>query len=113
MKRDALLWTPILVSPSVWFLTLVANFALAPLPCGGPGALARRTVSMVALLITALVGMLAIQLWRRNDTQDVPAQEAAAERVRAMARAGVIMSASFFLVIVAQALPDFILAGCE
>jgi hypothetical protein len=113
MNRDFLLWTPILISPSVWFLTLAVNFALAPLPCGGGGEIARRAVSSIALLITAAAGVLALSLWRRNRLEELPAEGAPIERVRAMTIAGIVLSAGFFLVIAAQALPDFILAGCE
>jgi hypothetical protein len=113
MKRDLLLWTPILASPAVWFVTLLANFALAPLPCSGPAETIRRGISLLALVMIGAAGLLAWWLWKRNRADPLPAQGAPVERVRAMALSGVVLSAGFFLVILAQSLPDFMLTGCE
>jgi len=111
-KRDTLLWTPILGAPFIWFLTLLTNFALAPLPCG-KAEMIRRVVSAIALVLTASMGALAVSLWRRNRVSELPAAGAPAERVRAMSVAGVALSASFLLVLVAQAMPDFLISGCQ
>jgi hypothetical protein len=111
-KRDLLLWTSILLPPAIWFLSLTANFALAPLPCGN-GSIIRGVVWIVALVITAATGALAVSLWRNNRVEALPAEGAPADRVRAMSIAGVVLSVSFFVVIVAQSLPDLIMAGCS
>ena len=109
MNRDLLLWTSILAPPAAWFFALAANFALAPLPCAGPAEFVRPGVWLTALLIAAAAGVLAMRL-KRTGPED--AQDAAAERVRSMAISGVVLSVGFLIVIVAQALPDFILWGC-
>lgn len=111
MKRDLLLWLYILVPPSVWFVTLLANFALAPLPCTGASALARRSISVAALLIDATAALLAFLYWRR--VQALQGEGAPVSRVRTMSMAAIVLSAGFVLVIIAQALPDFLMTGCE
>jgi hypothetical protein len=35
MKQKGIAWAGIFVGPTVWFLSLEANFAIAPLMCGG------------------------------------------------------------------------------
>ena len=111
-RRARLLWTPIIVSPLAWFTAMLINFALTPLPCNGSAPLARAAVWIGALVVTAAAGMLGWSL-RRENTGEHAAQGAAAHRVRAMALAGAVLSASFFLVIIAQAMPDLLLAGCQ
>jgi hypothetical protein len=113
IKRDILLWTTILVPPIVWFTNLLVNFAVAPLACNGPGMSALHTASFLSLLIGAASTLLAVSLWRKLGTEATPATGAPASRVRAMAAAGVVMGAGFVLAIIAQAVPQFILTGCE
>ena len=50
--------------------------------------------------------MLAFSLWKRNRMEELPAQGAPVQRVRAMAIAGMVLSAGFFLVIVANLYPS-------
>jgi hypothetical protein len=107
-KRDLLLWTTILGPPSVWFLSLATNFTLAPLTYGG--VLARRLILLLALVLIGIAGALAALLWRRTQADDGTMQGPNAERARAMAVAGVFLSVGFFLVMVAQSIPEFMLA---
>ncbi len=107
LKRDLLLWMAILTGPVLWFVNLETDFALAPTACTG-GKVAIYAVALVCLLITAGMGFLALSVWRRLDADSM-----SVERARVMAVAGVVLSASFAVVIFAQMLPDFILAGCE
>lgn len=97
-KRNVIFWAPF-SAPLVWALSLLANFALAPLGCTPQGKLAIHMVSFGAMTVTAAVSLLAWSSWQR-------------ERGPA-ALAGLVLSAGFFLVILAQALPNFLLAGCE
>jgi hypothetical protein len=111
MKRDLLLWLFVLVPPAVWFVTLLANFALAPIPCASGGVLARRSVSLAALLINAAATLLAFLYWRR--VQTLHGEGAPVSRVRAMSIAAIVLGGGFALVIIAQSLPDFLMTGCE
>lgn len=112
-RRDALLWTSILVPPGVWFLTLLANFAIAPVTCDGSGKIAVNSVSLAGLLISGCCGLLAWSVWRGLERDTPQTAGAPVQRVRTMAVAGLVLSASFFLVILAQAIPDLMLKGCE
>jgi len=109
MSRDVRLWASILAAPSAWFISLSANFALAPLACVSSGRVWLQVVSAVSLLIAAASGFVAYSAWREYG----PAEGAPAERIRNMALAGLVLSAGFSLVILAQWIPNILLAGCE
>ena len=113
MKRDLRLWIPILLPPTIWFLSLLANFALAPATCNVGGELVRHAVSIGSLITVGAATAFAGWLWMRTSIRVSPAEGAPSERVRAMALAGVGLSAAFLVVIAAQAIPDFILTGCQ
>jgi hypothetical protein len=98
-RRGLVLCTPLLASPLAWAVSLLANFALAPQGCAWQGKLAIHIVSFSAMAVTAASSILAWSSWQRERGTG--------------ALAGLVLSAAFFLVIVAQSLPNFLLAGCE
>lgn len=112
-SREVRLWTPILASPAVWFFTFLANYALAPLACIKEAKLILILVWLAGFIITGGAGLLALNEWRQVKVIEADAHGAPSERVRTMALAGLVLSAAFLVVIVAQSLPDFILAGCQ
>lgn len=103
MNRNLALWTGLLAGPIVWFFSLEAKFALAPWVCAFGWKPAAYAVSLAAFAITAGAGVIAWRQW----------QHVEGERAQAMALGGVMLSAGFLVVLVAQALPELILAGCE
>ena len=106
INRDAILWTVVLGSPIVWLLSLEASFALAPLACSSYSKFALYLVSIASLAIEAGGGILAWNLWRRPSPQSEL-------RLRGMALGGAILSGLFFVVILAQTIPNLMLARCE
>jgi len=105
MKRDLLLWTSILTAPLVWLASFGANFALAPLACGGGGKFAQTVIFIAALIIAAGSCLLGLTLRRKEPSLE--------ERPQFMAVVGACMSAGFFLVIAAQGIPQLLFSGCE
>jgi hypothetical protein len=81
-----------------WFASFEANFALAPLACAGHGKSILWLVSAVALSLAVASGLLA---WTQRYFN------------RRLAVSGAVISALFAIVIVAQAIPNLILGGCE
>jgi hypothetical protein len=75
-----------------------ANFALAPLACAGDGKSMLLLVSAVALALAVGSGFMA---WSQRDFH------------RRLAIAGTVISSFCCLVIIAQAIPNVILGGCE
>jgi hypothetical protein len=109
MNKEFALWIGILVPPCAWFLSLEANFALAPLACTWNSKLALYGTSLIAFTLSACAGVLS---WSQRGTTGGKSG-ASALRFKTLGNAGMLLSAMFCLTIVAQAIPQFILAGCE
>jgi hypothetical protein len=113
MKRDLALWTGILAAPAVWLFSFEANFALAPWACDFKNKLALFLVTILALILVAGSGLLAWREWNAVGKEWPGGAGGALARERIMAGAGLLMSAMFFSVIVAQAIPNLILGACD
>jgi hypothetical protein len=102
MTGNLVLWVWILASPAIWFFNLAANFALVSLECSDKGKTALYLISVVSLGATAAAGALSWRQWRLLEPS----------RKRDMALGGTALGGLFFLVILAQAIPNLMLAGC-
>lgn len=96
--KQAVLGTGLVLAPIAWFASLEANLALAPSACGGHGRSILLLVSAIALSLAVLSGLLT---WTQRKFD------------RRLAISGAVLSALFSLVIVAQAIPNLMLGGCE
>ena len=96
--RQAILGSGLMLAPIAWFASLEANFALAPLACTAHGKSTLLLVSAAALGLAILGGLLA---WTQRDYH------------RRLSFSGAALSALFTIVIVAQAIPNVMLRGCE
>jgi hypothetical protein len=96
--KQAVLGTALILAPMAWFASLEANFALAPLACAGHGKGILLLVSAAALGLVMTGGLLA---WTQRNFQP------------RLAISGAAISALFTIVIVAQAIPNLMLGGCE
>ncbi len=113
MKSPTLmLWSGIAVPPLAWFLNLEANFAMAPLACGHNGKPFLYGVSVIALLLTAGAGSMAWMAHIRLNHSDTPGAEVTI-RKQSMAVAGLVLSIFAAMVILAQTIPNVMLAGCD
>ena len=113
MTRELQLWIAVLLSPTVWLISFLANFALAPWACSLGWKPALFVVTGVSLALTAASGVLAWRLWRQVGVEMPGEIGGAIAHARSLALAGVLLSAMFFLVIVAQAVPNVMLGACE
>jgi hypothetical protein len=96
--KQAALGTGLILAPMAWFGSLEANFALAPLACAGHGKSMLLLVSAVAFGLAVASGLLA---WTQRSFH------------QRLAVSGAVISALFAIVIVAQAIPNLMLGGCE
>ena len=96
--RQAVLGTGLVLAPIAWFASLEVNFALAPLACIGHSKSILLLVSAIAFGLAVSSGLLA---WTQRDLH------------RRLAVSGTVVSALFSIVILAQAVPNLILGGCE
>jgi hypothetical protein len=101
MNGQTGLWLRIATGPLVWFISLEADFALAPLAPGIKTVLI--LISVVCLIITAAGAYSGWVQWRDWKT----GEQAAQPGQRVLAFGGAMLCALSFLVILAQAVPSF------
>jgi len=113
MKSETTLWTGIVAGPIAWFVNLEVSFALASAACSDSGKLLLHLAATISLLVTLAAGCLSFSQWQVLQTNDAGEPTPFCSRRRAMALAGMCLSALFFLVTLAQAIPNVVLGGCE
>lgn len=113
ITRDFALWTGILAGPVVWLISFELNFLLAPWACVFEDKLPLYIISIVALIISAASGSLAWREWKALGINPGDEDATGIPRARVMAVSGVLLSAMFFLVILAQAIPEIVLGACQ
>jgi hypothetical protein len=113
MNRDLALWIVILAGPVLWLCAFEANFALAPWACTFQNKLALESVWIAGVLLCCGSALWAWALWRSIGGGWGAHEAGVVSRSRMMAIAGIVLSASFALVMVAQAIPVFMLGACE
>jgi hypothetical protein len=111
--RNLALWIGVLAGPFIWLLSFQANFTLAPWACKFDTKIALFLVTIAALILVAGSGLLAWREWTALGRIAPDEAAGAVGRSRIMALGGVLLSAMFFLVILAQAVPELILGACE
>ncbi len=96
--KGVALGTGLALAPMAWFASLATNFALATLACSERGKSILWLVSFLAIGLSIAGGLLA---WTQRNSN------------RRLALSGVVISTLFTIVIVAQAIPNVMLRGCE
>jgi hypothetical protein len=93
------LWTGLLLAPAAWLTSLEVGYMLVRSDCAA-GTLVRQHLVHAVFILIALGGLLVA--WRARQ----------AER-EFLATLGVLVSASFVLVLVAQWIPTFLIHPCQ
>jgi hypothetical protein len=105
------LWAGVLVGPTAMLLQLEINYALVHWVCGSGQKWPLHLVSLLALLVTLVAGMLSFRVLQRVSAEEDAGGPVA--RSRFMAMVGVLISLLMIGVIVALWLPVFIHNPCE
>jgi hypothetical protein len=120
MKRDStgsvstgLIWTGLLVPPIAWAFQLQANYVLVSVTCQQGSRWPLYLVTLIALLITLAAGFGAWRALVRVNGSYSEDGGSPASVARFMSILGLMTSALFLLVIIAQAVPGFIFHGCQ
>lgn len=113
MKRSLLLWGMALASPVVWFASFGASYAVAGAACAMHWKPALYVISLVALLITVGCGVAAWSQWQRLGREYPGDAAGPVPASRALVSGGVLLSALFSIVILAQILAQAILGPCQ
>lgn len=107
------LWTGLLLPPAAFLLNLEVAYALVPAACSGGSRLPIHLVHFACLVLAIVGGIVAWGRWNAGGRQWPGSQGGRTSRTRFMAGLGLLMSALFALVIVAQWIPSFILSPCQ
>ena len=107
------LWTGLLLAPIAFLLNLEAAYALVPAACSARTQLLVHGVHLVCLLLAILGGVTAWGRWNAGGRTWPGDAGDPMSRSRFMAGLGLLVSAMFALVIVAQWIPSFVLSPCQ
>ena len=108
------LWAGVLAGPTAMLAQLEVNYALVNWACGAARwELALHLVSLLALVVTVGAGLLSWRNWRRAGGGWEDEGAGVMPRSRFMAAVGILISALFSLVIIAQWISIFVHGPCE
>lgn len=74
-RRMLLLWTALLLPATAWFAQLTANYMIAAYACTSDRMWILHTISIAALVLTAVGLRSAWRLWRVRRQHDASGQE--------------------------------------
>ena len=106
-------WAGVLAGPAAFLIQLQVNYALVPWACTTGHWFVLHLVSLLALLLVSLASLIA---WRIRGRITREARDRAAEpllRSKFMAEMGLLTSALFLLLIIAQEIPNFVMHPCQ
>lgn len=113
MKRDSALWIGVLAGPIVWLVSFGARWSLSGWVCAFHWKPALFAIAAASLLLVAGSGMLSWLEWQRVGRETPGEGGGPVPRARMMALFGVALSSLSVLLILATAVPDIMLGGCE
>jgi len=101
----------VFTGPIAWFVQLQANYALVPWACSRGHRSVLVLVTLVAAGVTVVGGMTAWKSWPGPDR--LTGEPQGIEGARLLSLLGVVLSASFVLVLIAFAVPPIVLRPCD
>ncbi|HET7457607.1 MAG TPA: hypothetical protein VFJ74_08120 [Gemmatimonadaceae bacterium] len=108
------LWTGVLAGPTVFLLLLETNYVVSTeYACPSSVWWPMHAVDAVAVILTALALLLSWRNWVASGRQWPVADGGSVERARFLSALGVLVSAGFILVMIAQWIPVMILGPCQ
>jgi|ERR1051325_1920973 hypothetical protein len=105
------LWFGLLAGATAWAIHLEAEFVLVPTYCKRHASWPLHVVTVVLLGLTFVAWMISMAQWR-NSPRTHEYLEGRADRARFMAVLGTLLNALFFLLILAEWLPVFVVDPC-
>jgi hypothetical protein len=109
----AVTWAGIFAGPAAWALDVGVSYSLVQWTCGGGPTVVLHLISAAALVAIgggAFASWIGLQRAAGVDTTD---GDRASERGRFMAMLGLVMCAFFAVVVIAAAVPRWVLDACH
>lgn len=112
-RQIGALWVGLLLAPVAFLINLEVAYALVPTACHSRNQLPVHLVHLVCLLLTIVGGLTAWRSWNTIGAAWPGEEGGPLARSRFMAGTGLLVSALFALIIVAQWIPSFLLNPCQ
>jgi hypothetical protein len=107
-------WMYVIAGPAVWVVYAVVAYLLVPHACTFHDvALAMHAVSITALVVLVLLAVSARRRYKRVSLRSQASEVDDWPPERWVPAACFILSSAFFLVILAQTIPTFIVEQCQ
>ncbi len=106
------LWGGVLIAPAAYFFQLCVAYGLVSWVCRSGNSFVITLVTIVALALCGFGGFLAWRNWRSVGAEFTEDKGDPVNRTRFMAVGGLILSALFFVAILAQEIPNWIVGAC-
>jgi len=122
-RENFALWIAVLGSAVIWFVQMQTSYSLVMWACSGGHRWSLHVASILFLILAAAPGWLAWKHWRASAQvvaggadpgrhRETERESSGAGRRRFMAMLGLMLTALFILLIVAQAIPSFFFDPC-
>jgi hypothetical protein len=111
-RQNLALWVAVLGSAIVWAIQMQTSYSLVTWACSMQRNWPLHVVSLLFLILAAAPGFIAWREWRAHASSETERQSAGAGRRRFMALLGLMLSALFLILILAQAIPSFFFNPC-
>ena len=106
------LWGGVLIAPAAYFLQLCVAYGLVYWVCRSGSSFVITLVTLLALALCVFGGFLAWRSWQKVGAEYSDDKGDAVNRTRFMAVGGLVLSALFFVSILAQEIPNWIVEAC-
>lgn len=109
-RENFALWIAVLGSACVWFVQLQTSYSLVIWACANNAQWSLHVASLLFVLVAAVPGWFGWQHWAK--TRNTERVSAGHGRRNFMALLGLLLTALFVLLIIAQAIPSFFINSC-
>jgi hypothetical protein len=106
------LWGGVLIAPAAYFLQLFVAYGLVDWVCRSGNSFVITLTTILALALCLLGGFFAWTNWKAAGMEFTKDEGDPANRTRFMSIGGLILSALFFVAILAQEVPNWIVGAC-
>jgi hypothetical protein len=107
------LWAGILTGPIAWAGDLLVRYALVHWSCGTQQTAVLNLMSVVALVVVGGGGVVAWRAFLQTPPRAPTDGDRPIDRARFMAMLGILTAGLFALVVVAGAIPQWVLDACR
>jgi hypothetical protein len=109
----AVLWTGLLAGPLAWAADLMVRYGLVQWSCGTQQTIVIKLISLMTFLVVVGGGIVAARAYARIPSAAPTDGGRPIDRSRFMAIGGMLTAGLFAVVIIASAIPPWVLDACR